>query len=177
MLAAQSPGAPGPEGRTAGMLECMLRHGRMSRRSTPEMLVHPPRRSARSFRPAWNPGPGGGSASPGLSQDPRIMGDCLPSALKGPGRTARGVSPHRYTQLSTASAPLVRASTWTSGAQPIGVPEGRSENSTALQCRGPFVDALTSPVGTTEIPSQLQSSLRDLRQSLPRCPGTEVPVE
>ena len=55
------------------------------------------------------------------------------------------------------------------------VPEGRSENSTALQCRGPFVDALTSPGGTTEMSSQPQSSLRDSRRSLPDCPGTEVP--
>ena len=42
---------------------------------------------------------------------------------------------------------------------PKRVPEGRGENSTALQCRGSFIGALTSPVGTADISSWIQSSL------------------
>ena len=55
------------------------------------------------------------------------------------------------------------------------VPEGRGENSTALQCRGSFVGALTSPIGTADLSSWIQSSLLDLRRSFSNCPGTEVP--
>ena len=86
-----------------------------------------------------------------------------------------GRSPHRYAHVVRGSAPLVWSSARTSGVWPIGVPEGRGESSTALQCRGSLIGARTSPVGTTDISSQLQSSLRDLRRGFPDCPGTEVP--
>ena len=129
----------------------------------------------RAFSPLESPaipGPDRGAAE---SADPRSPGAAPVRSAGGANHVSLARSPHRYTQLATGSAPWARPSAWTSGAPPISVPEGRSENSTALQCRGPSVDALTSPVGTTEMSSQLQSSLRDSRRSLPDCPGTEVP--
>jgi len=115
----------------------------------------------RAFSPLESPaipGPDRGAAE---SADPRSPGAAPVRSAGGANHVSLARSPHRYTQLATGSAPWARPSAWTSGAPPISVPEGRSENSTALQCRGPSVDALTSPVGTTEMSSQLQSSLRD----------------
>src|SRR5512144_1091649 len=69
-----------------------------------------------------------------------------------------GRCPHTYTQVVTGSYKGVRLSALTTGVWPKRVPEGRGENSTALQCRGSFIGALTSPIGTADISSWIQSS-------------------
>jgi len=76
----------------------------------------------------------------------------------------------------------VRAFSPDAGVWPFCVPEGRGENSPALQCRECSIRAMRSPVGTTDRASTGRRTISD-GSAVPtglvpvrrRNPGTEVP--
>ncbi len=55
------------------------------------------------------------------------------------------------------------------------VPQGRNENSPALQCRGLTGNPECSPIGTAELSSALSVVPMGLLQLINSIPGTEVP--